>query len=69
MLPDLKHFSELHQLLLMGSDAILALGQPPKALRFVQQAGWRQALIASETWHHTHTTDSGQTPPKRTDFL
>lgn len=44
MLPDLKHFSELCQLLLMGSDAILALSQPAHALRLVQQAGWRQAL-------------------------
>lgn len=28
-LPDLKHFSELHQLLLMGNDAMLAPSQAP----------------------------------------
>ena len=44
LLRELKHFPELHQLLLTGSVAILALGQPPSALRSVWQAGWRQAL-------------------------
>ena len=67
LLPDLKHFSELCQFLLMGSDAILALSQPAHALRFVQP-GWLEASIASEAWT-THTTDSKQTSPKRTDFL
>lgn len=53
LLPDLKHFSELHQLLLMSSDAILALSQPPNALRFVLQAGWRQALHQKRGTTHT----------------
>jgi hypothetical protein len=35
LLPDQKHFSEFHQLLFMGSDAMLALSQPPSSLRFV----------------------------------
>lgn len=45
LLPDLKHFSELHQLLLMGNDAMLASSQAgPGALRAVRLAGWKQGL-------------------------
>lgn len=66
LLPDLKHFSELHQLLLMGSDAILALSQPPNALRFVLQAGWRQAL--HQKCGTTYTALFKRSTSKRTDF-